>query len=56
MAAKEQRIIIKMACTECKSRNYVTTKNRQKQQGRMELSKYCPRPTCRKHTTHREDK
>ena len=56
MAAKENRIVITMACTvaECRSRNYVTSKNRIKHQNRMELNKYCP--VCRKHTLHREAK
>jgi len=51
---KEARVNVVMACTECKSRNYITTKNRQKHQQRLELKKYCPR--CRSHHSHREDK
>jgi large subunit ribosomal protein L33 len=56
MAAKgkENRIIITLACTECKSRNYVTTKNKKNDPERMELRKYCPR--CREHRPHRETK
>ena len=54
MAGKEARIIITMACTECRSRNYTTTKNRIKHQNRLELMKYCPKE--RKHTLHREAK
>jgi large subunit ribosomal protein L33 len=56
MAAKENRIVITMACTEteCRSRNYVTSKNRMKTQARLELKKYCP--VCRRHTLHREAK
>ncbi len=53
---KETRIVITMACTECRSRNYTTSKNRMNHQGRMELKKYCPRQTCRHHTLHREAK
>ena len=56
MAKKEARIIVIMECTECKSRNYTTSKNRIKHQQRLELKKYCPRPACRKHTPHREAK
>ena len=53
MAKKgESRIIIHLACTECRERNYVTFKNRRNDPDRMELSKYCPR--CRVHRTHRE--
>ncbi len=52
MAQKEARVIITMACTECRARNYVTAKNRLKHQNRLELRKYCP--TCRQHKLHRE--
>jgi large subunit ribosomal protein L33 len=54
MAKKENRLVITLACAECKERNYTTEKNRKNDSGRIELSKYCPR--CRKHTTHRETK
>ncbi len=46
--------IITMACTECKQRNYSTTKNKKNMKGRLELNKYCPFE--RKHTLHREVK
>jgi large subunit ribosomal protein L33 len=48
------REIMSMACTECKRRNYSTTKNRRKSSERLELSKYCR--FCRKHTPHKESK
>jgi large subunit ribosomal protein L33 len=48
------REIITMACTECKRRNYSTTKNRRKSSERLELNKYCR--FCRKHTPHKESK
>jgi large subunit ribosomal protein L33 len=48
------REIITLACTECKRRNYTTTKNKRKHQDRLELRKYCK--WCRKHTLHREIK
>ncbi|MFO7695907.1 MAG: 50S ribosomal protein L33 [Anaerolineae bacterium] len=54
MAKKADRIIITMACTECKERNYTSEKNRRNDAGRLALSKYCPR--CRKHTEHREQR
>lgn len=54
MAKKENRLVITLACAECKERNYTTEKNRKNDSGRIELSKYCPR--CRKHTAHRETK
>jgi large subunit ribosomal protein L33 len=50
--SKENRIIVTLACTECKERNYTTEKNRRTTQDRLELSKYCRRE--RKHTLHRE--
>ncbi|GBD29760.1 50S ribosomal protein L33 2 [bacterium HR32] len=46
------REIITLACTVCKRRNYVTTKNKKNDPDRLELSKYCK--WCRKHTPHRE--
>lgn len=46
------RVIVTLACTECKERNYTTTKNKKNDPNRLELKKYCP--TCRRHTLHRE--
>ncbi|ACI18408.1 50S ribosomal protein L33 [Dictyoglomus thermophilum] len=46
------RVVITLACTECKERNYTTEKNKKNDPDRLELRKYCPR--CRKHTIHRE--
>ena len=48
------REIVTLACTECKNRNYSTTKNRKKGSERLEFSKYCR--SCRKHTPHKESK
>jgi large subunit ribosomal protein L33 len=48
------RDIIILACTECKRRNYNTTKNKKKTTERLELKKYCP--SCRSHKAHRETK
>ncbi|MDD4457732.1 MAG: 50S ribosomal protein L33 [Syntrophotalea acetylenica] len=48
------RDIITLACTECKQRNYTTTKNKKIKPERLEFSKYCR--FCRKHTPHRETK
>jgi len=45
---------VKLECTECKNRNYDTTKNKRTHQERIELKKYCP--FCKKHTVHRETK
>ena len=54
MAKKANRVVITLACTECKERNYTTEKNRQNDSGRISLNKYCRR--CRKHTVHREQR
>ena len=48
------RTKITLACTECKQRNYNTTKNKKTQTGRVEFSKYCR--FCKKHTIHKETK
>lgn len=55
MAKKsEARVIIHLACTECKERTYTTTKNKKNDPQRLELKKYCPRD--RRHTLHKETK
>ncbi|MDR1016564.1 MAG: 50S ribosomal protein L33 [Coriobacteriales bacterium] len=43
---------VTMACTECKRRNYTTTKNKQLHPDRLEFKKYCP--WCNTHTLHKE--
>lgn len=48
------RTRITLACTECKQRNYNTTKDKKNHPERMEISKYCR--FCRKHTVHKETK
>jgi large subunit ribosomal protein L33 len=48
------RDIITLACTDCKNRNYTTTKNKKTTPDKLEMKKYCP--TCRKHTAHKETK
>lgn len=54
MAKKADRIIIYMACTECKNRNYTSSKNKRNDPGRMELNKFCR--FCRCNRVHRETK
>ncbi|MBE3591270.1 MAG: 50S ribosomal protein L33 [Firmicutes bacterium] len=47
------RVIITMACSQCKRRNYTTSKNKKTgDNSRLELRKYCK--FCRAHTVHRE--
>jgi large subunit ribosomal protein L33 len=48
------REIITLQCGDCKNRNYTSTKNKKKNQDRLELKKFCPR--CRHHTVHKEVK
>jgi large subunit ribosomal protein L33 len=47
------RVDITLACSDCKSRNYKTTKKRERQDP-IELKKFCK--VCGKHTLHRETK
>jgi large subunit ribosomal protein L33 len=54
MAKKQDRILITLQCTECKERNYNSTKNKRNDPARLELEKFCPR--CRQHRVHRETK
>ena len=43
-----------LQCTECKERNYVTTKNKKNTPERLELKKY--NPILKKVTVHKEIK
>ncbi len=45
---------ITIACTECKQRNYETSKNKRNNPDRIEVQKYCK--FCGKHTAHKETK
>ena len=54
MAAKGPRENITLECTECKNRNYMTSKNKRNNTDRLELVKYCK--FCKKRTTHKETK
>ncbi len=54
MAKKEDRIIITLACVDCKERNYTTMKNKRNSPDRLSLKKYCSR--CRGHREHKETK
>ncbi len=46
------RVIITLACTECKQRNYTTMKNKRNNPDRVEWKKHCR--YCNAHTIHRE--
>ncbi len=48
------RDIVTLACEQCKSRNYTTTKNKRKTPDKLVFKKYCA--SCRRHTSHKETK
>ena len=48
------RELVTLACTECKRRNYTTTRDKKNSPNRLEQKKYCR--FDRKHTLHRETK
>ena len=50
----KMRTRITLACTECKQRNYNTTKDKKAHPDRMETKKYCR--FCKRHTVHKETK
>ncbi|HXU10416.1 MAG: 50S ribosomal protein L33 [Acidobacteria bacterium] len=48
------RDLITFQCSQCKRRNYVSTKNRKKTTEKLEFKKFCR--WCRAHTLHKETK
>jgi len=48
------RVAVTLACTECKRRNYITSKNKKNTPDRIEMKKYCS--FCKTHTLHKESK
>ncbi|MBI2874726.1 MAG: 50S ribosomal protein L33 [Firmicutes bacterium] len=48
----DDRIGVTLACTDCKSRNYRTSKNKRTHSERLEFKKFCG--VCGHHTIHRE--
>ncbi len=56
MAKAKGKVVEKIAlqCSECKRKNYTTTKNRRNIEGKMEFMKFCPWE--QKHTLHKEAK
>ena len=54
MAAKGPRENITLECTECKHRNYMTSKNKRNNTDRLDIVKYFK--FCKKRTTHKETK
>lgn len=53
-SAKIKTEQINLQCSECKRKNYITTKNKQNVQEKLDLMKYCR--FDRKHTLHKEIK
>jgi large subunit ribosomal protein L33 len=49
-----QENMIKLECTECKTVNYRSRKNKKVLKERMEMNKFCK--NCNKHTLHKETK
>jgi large subunit ribosomal protein L33 len=52
MAKSGVRVAITLACTECRRRNYQTTKSKRNTPDRVEFNKFCR--WCGQHTAHRE--
>ncbi len=46
--------LAKLECTECKSINYHSRRNKKTIKDRLEMKKYCKK--CKKHTLHKETK
>ena len=52
MAKRANRVLITLACPDCRERTYHTEKNKRNDPERLVRNKFCPR--CRKHVEHRE--
>ena len=52
LAKSGVRVLVTLACQECKRRNYQTNKSKRNSPDRIEFSKYCR--WCGHHTPHRE--
>lgn len=50
----EPRMNLTLRCSECKSENYISTKNKKTMSGKLEKVKFCPK--CNKRTLHVEKK
>ena len=53
MAKKGHRQLIMLVCEECKSKNYITEKNKMKTTEKKNLNKYCK--FCKKVINHVEN-
>jgi len=52
--AKKKKVTTRLACKDCKERNYSQVVSGKRSVGSLLLSKYCSR--CRSHTEHKETK
>ncbi|HON55616.1 MAG TPA: 50S ribosomal protein L33 [bacterium] len=53
--AKDKKVLkVTLECSECKNKNYSTTRNKQNTKEKLQLKKYCR--FDRKHTLHKESK
>ncbi|CAA9551004.1 MAG: LSU ribosomal protein L33p @ LSU ribosomal protein L33p, zinc-dependent [uncultured Thermoleophilia bacterium] len=52
MAKAGVRIAVTLACTECKRRNYQSSKSKRNTPDRLEIKKFCPHEG--RQTVHRE--
>ena len=50
--SSDKRVHVTLECTQCKRRNYITTKSKVNDRERIELKKYCKWE--RTHTVHKE--
>jgi len=48
------RELVHLACSQCKNKNYTSTRDKKKSKDKLELRKYCP--YCKMHTIHKEVK
>jgi len=48
------RVKVQLRCSECKNKNYATTKNKKNTTSKLELKKFCPK--CGRHMVHKESK
>jgi large subunit ribosomal protein L33 len=48
------RVLVTLACSACKHRNYTTTKNKRTTPEKLAFRKYCK--FCQSHTEHKETK
>jgi large subunit ribosomal protein L33 len=52
--ASDKRVHVTLECSQCKRRNYITSKSRINNRDRIELKKYCR--WCGSHTAHKESR